>query len=554
MKRFDAAYRFIDGQTRLNETELNPRFQDLDVRLDSLERIKPELDSQVDSLIAVGLQRINDSLGPFLDRLATAAELGFLIGPSATDVELIEGELAGFVIGEDNRSLFSPTPFLSVLDNTDQTAFALLQLVSYDPLSGLLTVEVVSVHGGETITSDNWTVAASGAVFPMMVEALASAQTAAETGTSKAAEAVAARNEAVPAAATATAAAAAAVAAKNAAEAAAASIDGATIDNRLDAIETGRGAANGYASLDGDGRIPLAQIPESLLGALAFQGTWNATTNTPTIPAAAPGNAGHFYVVATAGSTSIDGISSWAVGDWVLSNGATWEKIGNTDSVSSVAGKTGAVTLVKADVGLGNVTNTNDANKPVSSAQQTALDLKLNAANPTTTGKHTTAASAAESAGFNLPPGTAPTAPDNGDTWTTATGIFARVGGVTRQLFSYAGGVLTGFFAEKVVALTDTSNVAINAALGNVFDLVAGGNRTLQIPTSPTDGQKIIIRHKASGGARTLAAVTSGAGSFRFNEDVTSFTATTSGKTDMIGALYNGTDQRWDIIAVTKGC
>ena len=50
-----------------------------------------------------------------------------------------------------------------------------------------------------------------------------------------------------------------------------------------------------------------------------------------------------------------------------------------TAPVTSVAGKTGAVTLVKADVGLGNVDNTSDANKPISSATQTALDLKADA-------------------------------------------------------------------------------------------------------------------------------------------------------------------------------
>jgi len=44
--------------------------------------------------------------------------------------------------------------------------------------------------------------------------------------------------------------------------------------------------------------------------------------------------------------------------------------------VSSVAGKTGAVSLVKADVGLGNVDNTSDVNKPVSTATQTALNGK----------------------------------------------------------------------------------------------------------------------------------------------------------------------------------
>jgi hypothetical protein len=42
--------------------------------------------------------------------------------------------------------------------------------------------------------------------------------------------------------------------------------------------------------------------------------------------------------------------------------------------------------LVKSDVGLGNVDNTSDASKPVSTAQQTALDLKADLANPTFTG------------------------------------------------------------------------------------------------------------------------------------------------------------------------
>jgi trimeric autotransporter adhesin len=46
------------------------------------------------------------------------------------------------------------------------------------------------------------------------------------------------------------------------------------------------------------------------------------------------------------------------------------------NTVDSVAGKTGVVTLVKSDVGLANVDNTSDASKPVSTATQTALDLK----------------------------------------------------------------------------------------------------------------------------------------------------------------------------------
>ena len=57
--------------------------------------------------------------------------------------------------------------------------------------------------------------------------------------------------------------------------------------------------------------------------------------------------------------------------------------------VQSVAGKTGTVTLVKGDVGLGNVDNTADSAKPVSTAQQSALDLKANLASPALTGTPT---------------------------------------------------------------------------------------------------------------------------------------------------------------------
>jgi len=47
---------------------------------------------------------------------------------------------------------------------------------------------------------------------------------------------------------------------------------------------------------------------------------------------------------------------------------------------------TAVAALTKSSVGLGNVDNTSDANKPVSTATQTALDLKANKAAPTFTG------------------------------------------------------------------------------------------------------------------------------------------------------------------------
>lgn len=59
------------------------------------------------------------------------------------------------------------------------------------------------------------------------------------------------------------------------------------------------------------------------------------------------------------------------------------------NSVTSVAGRTGAVALAKGDVGLGNVDNTSDANKPVSTAQQAALNAKAPLASPALTGTPT---------------------------------------------------------------------------------------------------------------------------------------------------------------------
>jgi len=129
-----------------------------------------------------------------------------------------------------------------------------------------------------------------------------------------------------------------------------------------------KGVANGYASLDASIKVPLAQIPDSVLGGQQYQGTWNAATNTPAIPTAVLGNKGWYYSVSVAGTTNINGISSWAVGDEIISNGSVWQKIVNVSAVNSVNGYTGVVVLGKADVGLGNVDNTSDAAKPVSAA------------------------------------------------------------------------------------------------------------------------------------------------------------------------------------------
>ena len=110
------------------------------------------------------------------------------------------------------------------------------------------------------------------------------------------------------------------------------------------------GSANGIAGLGADGKVPTAQLPDAVLGGMNYQTGWNATTNTPTIPTATSTNKGYYYIVTTAGATSISGITDWKIGDWLVSNGTTWDKVDNTDSVTSVAGKTGNITLFMSDI------------------------------------------------------------------------------------------------------------------------------------------------------------------------------------------------------------
>lgn len=106
--------------------------------------------------------------------------------------------------------------------------------------------------------------------------------------------------------------------------------------------------------------------------------------------------------------------------------------------------------------------------------------------------------------------------------------------------------------AGKSVTLVDGANIALDANLGTDFVVSAAGNRTLDAPTNPTDKQPIRIYHIASGGARTLTLAT-GAGGFAFGSDITEITETASGKTDVIGAIYNATLSKWLVVAYVKG-
>jgi len=118
------------------------------------------------------------------------------------------------------------------------------------------------------------------------------------------------------------------------------------------AAELNAGVANGVATLDSGGKVPVSELPAAVLGALSYQGTWNASTNTPTLTSGT-GTKGYYYVVSVAGNTNLDGITDWLVGDWAVFNGTVWQKVDNTDAVTSVNGLTGTVVLTTTNVAEG---------------------------------------------------------------------------------------------------------------------------------------------------------------------------------------------------------
>ncbi len=140
-----------------------------------------------------------------------------------------------------------------------------------------------------------------------------------------------------------------------------------SVDDTFVEVVSRKGAANGYAALDANGRVPSSQLPSS---AFEYKGNWDAATNTPTLAAGA-GDAGDMYRVSVAGTQNLgNGAVSFDVGDMVLYNGATWDKIDNTEAVTSVNGQTGAVSLNSDNIAEG---STNLYDKTVSLSNGTGI-------------------------------------------------------------------------------------------------------------------------------------------------------------------------------------
>ena len=127
------------------------------------------------------------------------------------------------------------------------------------------------------------------------------------------------------------------------------------------------GAVNGVASLDASGLIPSSQLPP-----ISFTSTTVVSNDVDMVGLSS----------ATVGSIAIrtDLNKNFVLSTLPASTLANWvELLTPAAPVQTVNGYTGSINLSKVDIDLGNVNNTSDINKPVSTATQAALDLKLDA-------------------------------------------------------------------------------------------------------------------------------------------------------------------------------
>jgi hypothetical protein len=153
------------------------------------------------------------------------------------------------------------------------------------------------------------------------------------------------------------------------------------------------GSADGVASLDATGKVPDSEIPTAIarLASPTFTGTPSAplaVTGTNTTQVATTSFVQQELNILTTGApaalNTLDELAA-ALGDDSSYAATITTALGNKAPIASptFTGTVGGIT--KSMVGLANVDNTTDANKPVSTATQTALDLKLDSSTAAST-------------------------------------------------------------------------------------------------------------------------------------------------------------------------
>ena len=134
------------------------------------------IDSATDSLVNLGLVKVNEALGPALAAAQAAAENGFLVATSSTALTLSESLETTFEIDDTPaRSLFSATPYVVVTrEGASLADWAVFQVTTYDRDNGGLAGEIISTNGNIGAAEyDDWIISSSSGLAASLIEAMA---------------------------------------------------------------------------------------------------------------------------------------------------------------------------------------------------------------------------------------------------------------------------------------------------------------------------------------------------------------------------------------------